>query len=76
MQLFIYANCYLFFKTINKYFDRIYELNYSDLNTSNEAFSNGILVKPSTPSFTLDSPELEIISTVIQSGEVILNVEI
>ncbi|CAF0952498.1 unnamed protein product [Brachionus calyciflorus] len=58
------------FHDINKYFDRIYELNYNDLKT-NEKFSHEILVKPKSPNFTSDSPELGIINTVIQSGEIL-----
>ena len=58
---------------INAYFDRIYELNYNELSTDNP-FTNGILVKPYTPNFTLNSPIIHIINKVIQNGQ-ILNVK-
>jgi hypothetical protein len=60
------------FKDINKYFDRVYELNYSDLS-SNEGFSHEILVEPKKANFTAYSPEIKIINTVIQTREVKLN---
>jgi GAF domain-containing protein len=61
-------------KNINKYFDRVYELNYNDLFQSNEDFSKSVLVEPSPPHFYCGSPELDIISNVIQTGE-ILNIQ-
>ncbi|RNA41546.1 dual 3 -5 -cyclic-AMP and -GMP phosphodiesterase 11-like isoform X4, partial [Brachionus plicatilis] len=61
------------FHDVNKYFDRVYELNYNDLKT-NESFSPEILVKSRVPNFTVDSPELSVINTVSHSGE-ILNVQ-
>ena len=54
--------------------DRVYELNYKNLMDMTEEFSKTILVKPSLPNFTSDSPEYDIIKSVIHTGE-ILNIQ-
>ena len=56
-------------KTINKWFDRVYELNYNDLS-SNEAFSFGVLVKPHSFNESYSIVESDILRSVIESGEV------
>lgn len=62
---------YVYVKDINKYFDRIYELNYSDL-VSKESFSREILVEPKKANFSALSPEIKVINLVIQNREVII----
>ena len=57
------------FKDINKYFDRIYELNYTELS-SKEGFSHEILNEPKKANFTTHSPEIKVINQVIQNREV------
>lgn len=61
--------CFSKQKDINKYFDRIYELNYIDLS-SRESFSHEILVEPKKANFTSASPEIKVINQVVQNREV------
>lgn len=53
------------FNNINKQFDRVYELAASDLATHQ---ANSLVAKE--PSFAPNSPELDVIQSVIKSGEV------
>ena len=48
--------------------DRVYELNYDDLNS--DAFPYGIFVKPKTKLPDYNNDEFDIITHVYQSGEV------
>jgi hypothetical protein len=52
-----------------KNIDRVYELNYDDLQ-SNDAFSFGIYVKPNTCVPKYNNDELDIINHVYGSGQV------
>jgi GAF domain-containing protein len=59
--------------TNNKHFNRVYELSYDDLSKT-DAFSHGILVKPVSQTYPVDSAECRIIESVVNSGE-ILNIQ-
>ena len=56
-----------------KWFDRVYELNYSDID-SNDVFSYGIVVKPKIQIPFYNEDEFDIINQVYKSGE-ILNIQ-
>jgi hypothetical protein len=55
---------------VNKFFDRVYELALNELS-SNQSLSN---VASKSPSFSSNSPELNIIQNVVKTGE-ILNIQ-